>query len=108
MSFNPLAPVASVGRAVLATLSETGRVALFGARAISGAVSGPFYFGQLVRQLLRIGYFSLPVVGLTAIFTGMVLALQSHTGFAEFGAETAVPTIIILTTSTLRVNIAPI
>ena len=32
---------------------------------------------------------SLPVVSLTAIFTGMVLALQSYTGFARFNAEGA-------------------
>ena len=37
--------------------------------------------------MVEIGYFSLPVVGLTAIFTGMVLALQSYTGFARFNAE---------------------
>ena len=30
----------------------------------------------ILRQMVDIGYFSLPVVGLTALFTGMVLALQ--------------------------------
>ena len=43
-----------------------------------------------------IGYFSLPVVGLTALFTGMVLALQSYTGFARFSAESAVATVVVL------------
>jgi phospholipid/cholesterol/gamma-HCH transport system permease protein len=42
------------------------------------------------------GYFSLPVVGLTAIFTGMVLALQSYTGFSRFAAEGAVATVVVL------------
>ena len=46
--------------------------------------------------MLDIGYFSLPVVGLTAIFTGMVLALQSYTGFARFSAESAVATVVVL------------
>ena len=46
--------------------------------------------------MLEIGYFSLPVVGLTAIFTGMVLALQSHTGFARFSAEGAVATVVVI------------
>jgi phospholipid/cholesterol/gamma-HCH transport system permease protein len=40
----------------------------------------------MLRSLL-----SLPVVGLTAVFTGMVLALQSYTGFARFSAESAIP-----------------
>ncbi len=39
---------------------------------------------MFLRALVEIGYFSLPVVALTAIFTGMVLALQSYTGFARF------------------------
>ncbi len=42
------------------------------------------------------GYYSLPVVGLTAIFTGMVLALQSYTGFSRFNAESAVATVVVL------------
>jgi phospholipid/cholesterol/gamma-HCH transport system permease protein len=46
--------------------------------------------------MLEIGYFSLPVVGLTAIFTGMVLALQSHSGFARFNAESAIATVVVL------------
>ncbi len=41
--------------------------------------------------MIEIGYYSLPVVGLTAIFTGMVLALQSYTGFARFSAESGDP-----------------
>ena len=46
--------------------------------------------------MLEIGYYSLPVVGLTAIFTGMVLALQSYTGFARFSAESAIPNVVVL------------
>ena len=51
---------------------------------------------MILRQMVDIGYYSLPVVGLTAIFTGMVLALQSHTGFSRFEAESAVATIVVL------------
>jgi phospholipid/cholesterol/gamma-HCH transport system permease protein len=46
--------------------------------------------------MLEIGYYSLPVVGLTAIFTGMVLALQSYTGFARFSAESAIPQVVVV------------
>jgi phospholipid/cholesterol/gamma-HCH transport system permease protein len=45
---------------------------------------------------MDIGYYSLPVVGLTAIFTGMVLALQSYTGFARFSAESAIPNVVVV------------
>ena len=56
----------------------------------------PFYWRLFGRALLEIGYFSLPVVALTAIFTGMVLALQSSTGFARFSAEGAVASVVVL------------
>jgi phospholipid/cholesterol/gamma-HCH transport system permease protein len=46
--------------------------------------------------VVEIGYYSLPVVALTAIFTGMVLALQTYTGFARFNAEGAVANVVVL------------
>ena len=46
--------------------------------------------------MIEIGYYSLPVVGLTAIFTGAVLALQSYTGFSRFSAESAIATVVVL------------
>lgn len=46
--------------------------------------------------MMRIGYYSLPVVGLTAFFTGGALALQIYIGGARFNAESIVPTIVVL------------
>ena len=73
----------------LVLLANIGAVSAFAAEAIREAVRPPYYRRQIVHQMLEIGYYSLPVVGLTAIFTGMVLALQSYTGFARFSAESA-------------------
>src|SRR5262249_32267327 len=72
-----------LARMTLALLPPTGPVSSFAAEAIREAVHPPYYRRQIARQMLEIGYYSLPVVGLTAIFTGMVLALQSYTGFAR-------------------------
>ncbi len=44
--------------------------------------------------MVEVGVNSFPVVFFTAIFTGMVLALQSHTGFKRFGAESMVGTVV--------------
>jgi phospholipid/cholesterol/gamma-HCH transport system permease protein len=85
-----------VGRAVLAFLTAAGRLALFSATTVSHMFRPPFYWGSLGRQVVEIGYYSLPVVGLTAIFTGMVLALQSYTGFARFSAESAIPNVVVV------------
>ncbi len=91
-----LDPITGIGAATLATLRATGAVVLFAGRALAAAATPPYFGGQLVRQLLRIGFFSLPVVGLTAIFTGAALALNIYTGGARFNAEAFVPNIVVV------------
>jgi phospholipid/cholesterol/gamma-HCH transport system permease protein len=88
--------LASVGAAFLAFLAAAGRLALFAGRALVAGFTPPYYPRLILRQVVAIGYFSLPVVGLTALFTGMVLALQSYTGFSRFNAQSAVATVVVL------------
>jgi phospholipid/cholesterol/gamma-HCH transport system permease protein len=88
--------LASVGALFLAFLAATGRLVLFAGRALAVGARPPYYPRLIVRQFVEMGFFSLPVVGLTALFTGMVLALQSYTGFARFNAESAVATVVVL------------
>ena len=85
-----------IGRAFLGFLESAGRLTLFAVQGLSHAVRPPFFFRAIGHQMLEIGYYSLPVVGMTAIFTGMVLALQSYTGFSRFNAESAIATVVIL------------
>jgi len=85
-----------IGRTFLRFLAATGRLSLFAATAVGHCVRPPIYPRLIGRQMIAIGYYSLPVVGLTAIFTGMVLALQSYTGFARFSAESAIPNVVII------------
>ncbi len=89
-------PLAAIGQIFLTFLKHVGRLAIFAGLAISHCLRPPFYPRLILRQMIEIGYFSLPGVGLTAIFPGLVLALQSHTGFARFQAEGAVATVVIL------------
>lgn len=89
-------PLAVVGHVILVLCETAGELVLFALRAIFAGLRGPFYPRQILRQMIEIGYYSLPVVGLTAIFTGMVLALQSQTGLARFQAASATPTIVVL------------
>ena len=89
-------PLATIGHVFLVFLAGVGRIAMFAATAVSHCLRPPFYPSLIARQMLDIGYYSLPVVGLTALFTGMVLALQSYTGFARFQAEGAVATVVVL------------
>jgi phospholipid/cholesterol/gamma-HCH transport system permease protein len=91
-------PLAAIGRVFLVFLVGAGRFGLFTVRSVVNCVTPPWYPKLILRQMLNIGYFSLPVVGLTALFTGMVLALQSYTGFARFNAnaESAIATVVVL------------
>ncbi len=85
-----------IGRTMLAFMIATGRLSMFTAISVSHCFRPPLYPRLILRQMVEIGYYSLPVVGLTAIFTGMVLALQSYTGFARFSAESAIPNVVIV------------
>lgn len=92
----PLEFFAVVGRVVLAFCAATGRLSLFAARALYNCVMPPYYPRLIFRQMMEIGYYSLPVVGLTAIFTGAVLALQSYSGFSRFSAESSIAIVVVL------------
>jgi len=88
--------LAAIGRAFLAFLAQTGRLTIFTVSALVNCVRPPIYWYLIGQQMLRIGYFSLPVVGLTAFFTGGALALQIYVGGNRFGAEAVVPNIVVL------------
>ncbi|MEM1343949.1 MAG: ABC transporter permease [Pseudomonadota bacterium] len=88
--------LASIGAAVLGLCRETGRLVLFALDGVSHVLRPPFYGGEFARQMLVIGYYSLPVVGLTALFTGGALALQIFAGGARFNAEAVVPSIVAI------------
>ena len=85
-----------IGRVFLAFLATTGRLSLFTLSGVSHCVRPPLYYRIIGKQMIEIGFYSLPVVGLTSIFAGMVLALQSYTGFARFSAEGAIANVVVL------------
>src|SRR6201996_8049198 len=89
-------PVQAIGRASFGGLRMIGQVTLFGLRGAASIFAPPWFFGQTARQLMAIGYFSLPVVGLTAVFTGAALALNIYTGGGRFNAEQIMPQIVAL------------
>ena len=84
------------GSFTLLFLQSIGRLVIFACHAIYHIFTPPFYFRLLGKHIISIGYYSLPVVGLTAIFTGAVLALQSYTGFSRFNAESSIATVVVI------------
>ncbi len=75
---------------------EAGRILLLFVATARQLFASPFEGQNTFRQMLEVGIRSIPVVVVTAIFTGMVFALQTYTGFKRFGAETLVGTVVAL------------
>jgi phospholipid/cholesterol/gamma-HCH transport system permease protein len=88
--------LANLGRVVLALLTEIGSIVLFIKDALMQGLTPTIYGRQIFDQILKVGYNSLPVVGLTAFFTGGALALQIYLGGSRFNAESLVSTIVAL------------
>lgn len=91
-----IGPFAAIGRLVVAGFAQIGGVALFAAKAIRRALTPPYYPLRLVEQLFQIGWLSLPVVALTALFTGAALAQQIYTGGSRFNAQSTVPAVVVI------------
>ncbi|MBR2923060.1 MAG: ABC transporter permease [Alphaproteobacteria bacterium] len=75
---------------------KVGELFVFIAQSIYNCFTPPFYGRNLWRQVMDMGFYSLPVVGLTTIFAGMVIALQSYSGFATVGAESMVASVVLI------------
>ncbi len=88
--------LAVLGRGAIGACRVAGSLVLFAASGVSHLLRPPFYWRMFFRALVEMAYFSLPVVALTAIFTGMVLALQSYTGFSRFNAESAIANVVVI------------
>ena len=86
----------ALGKPLVKFIMRLGELTIFIARSIYNCLTPPFYFKLMGRQFMDIGFYSLPVVGLTTIFAGMVIALQSYTGFARFGAESGVASVVLI------------
>lgn len=81
---------------MLGFLEKVGSVGIFAGHTVRAVATPKIYMLAILRQMIEIGYYSLPVIGLTAIFTGAVLALQSYTGFARFNAESSIASVVVL------------
>ena len=85
-----------IGKSTLDLCQVFGKISLFVISTFKHIIRPPFYWRELLSSIFNIGYLSLPVVGLTALFTGAALALQIYSGGARFNAESVVPSIVAI------------
>jgi phospholipid/cholesterol/gamma-HCH transport system permease protein len=86
----------AIGRVVLRVFEEIGNFFSMLGRVVFWALRPPYDVAELLRQMVRVGYDSIPVVLVTTLFTGMVLALQTFNGFARFHAQNLVGSVVAL------------
>ncbi len=84
------------GKSTLKITEEIGRGFIMFWQTISWCLRRPYNFRMIFQQMEAIGFNSLPVVLIMALFTGMVLAIQTYTGFKRFNAENFVGTVVAL------------
>lgn len=85
-----------IGSTIIRFSEELGRILILFFLSLKQLAIPPYEVRNTFKQMLEIGVRSLPVVLITAIFTGMVFALQTFTGFKRFGAEAVVGTVVAL------------
>jgi len=89
--------IESIGKTAINIIRAIGRLVLFIYLFFQFILKPKFYFKHNLRYFIEIFISSIPIIALTGIFSGMVLALQSYTGFSRFSAESAIPNIVVLT-----------
>ncbi len=86
----------NIGKISVKFIKNAGELGLFTFSCITHMFRPPFFFGNIAAQMVEIGFYSLPVVGLTTLFSGMVMALQTYSGFSSFNAESAIPMVVLI------------
>jgi phospholipid/cholesterol/gamma-HCH transport system permease protein len=85
-----------IGRVFIHLFEETGLWFRMLLQTIRWTFRPPFEGREWLRQMVRVGVDSIPVVFLTTMFTGMVMALQTYNGFVRVHAENFVGSVVAL------------
>jgi phospholipid/cholesterol/gamma-HCH transport system permease protein len=79
--------IENLGAVVFHALSEMGRMTTFFTTSIAWLFRKPFRFKEIIHQIEFIGNQSLFIILLSSVFTGMVFALQTYSGFKMVNAQ---------------------
>ena len=86
----------TLGKPLLAFVLNLGYFTRFVVKSVINCFLPPFYFKLFFKQFLNMGFYSVPVVGLTTLFAGMVIAIQTYSGISEYGAESVVASVVLI------------
>ena len=88
--------IQTLGRPLVNFIISLGYFTQFVAKSVYNCFMPPFYIKLFGKQFLDIGFYSMPVVGLTTLFAGMVIAIQTYSGISEYGAESVVASVVLI------------
>lgn len=86
-----------IGQKTIALASNIGDFTIFFFLVIKGLFStNTWKLKQIVDQVINMFIKSMPLISLTAVFTGAVLALQSYIGFSRMHAESSIASVVVI------------
>ena len=88
--------VEAIGQLVIFVVEEAGRTGILFAKSLATLRRPPYYIRAWFEQMLDVGVGSLPIVLVTALFSGAVFALQTWSGFERFGTTSFVGPVVAL------------
>ncbi|AAW71205.1 ABC transporter permease [Wolbachia endosymbiont of Brugia malayi] len=86
-----------IGRCFIKLLLRLGSAFIFFIQSLYHCFVPPYYLGNIAKQIIEIGFFSLPIVGLTGIFIGAVIVLQSSLSGPLISPEQIIPKLVTVT-----------
>ena len=87
MHYDQISLISHLGARVEEFFAHVGRITILFSQAVFFVFKPPYRIRLIVEQMNQVGVQSLPIVLLTATFTGMVLVLQTAVGLERYGAE---------------------
>ncbi|MDD9331784.1 MAG: ABC transporter permease [Wolbachia sp.] len=97
MDFFDINNIRIIGKYFINFLSSLGKVFIFFIQSLYHCFIPPYYFSNIARQIIEIGFFSLPIIGLTGIFIGTAIVLQSSLSGQLINQEQIIPKIVTVT-----------
>ncbi|TVS95187.1 ABC transporter permease, partial [Wolbachia pipientis] len=97
MSFFDINSVRIIGRYFINFLLRLGSAFIFFIQSLYHCFVPPYYFSNVARQIIEIGFFSLPIVGLTGVFIGAAIVLQSSLSDSLINQEQIIPKLVTIT-----------
>lgn len=86
----------NIGKSILWLSQQIGHITSFAITVFINSITGKFYFHEWLKRIWEAGLFSLPVVGMTTLFSGMVLALISSNQFGTDLASFSIPNLVVV------------